>query len=26
VLWPEDASDNEPNFVLARGLNAVGYL
>ena len=24
--WPEDASGNEPNFVLARGLHAVGYL
>jgi hypothetical protein len=24
--WPEDASDNEPNFVLARGLHAVGDL
>jgi hypothetical protein len=24
--WSEDASDNEPNFVLARGLHAVGDL
>jgi hypothetical protein len=26
VRWPEDASDNEPDFVLARGLHAVGDL
>jgi hypothetical protein len=26
VWWPEDASDNEPNFMLARGLHAVGNL
>ena len=26
MWWPEDASDNEPNFVLARGLHAVGDL
>ena len=26
VRWPENASDNEPNFVLARGLHAVGNL
>jgi len=24
--WPEDASDNEPNFGLARGLHAGGDL
>ena len=26
VRWPEDASDNEPGIVLARGLPAGGYL